>query len=136
VTLAARCTTIVIVLLALVACRPAQVRSVLTDAQAMAIAESALRAFNDGDYAGWSRDWSSTMKASIPEPAFLAFREGAMAGYGRYVAVERLELVPGARRGYVRWNATALFEGGRLRFGFAFASDGRLVEGVFPEPVQ
>jgi hypothetical protein len=59
----------------MVAAAQGSVTSRLSLAQAAEIAENALQAYNAGDYAVWSRDWSDAMKAAIKERDFMAFRE-------------------------------------------------------------
>lgn len=128
-----------IVILMLVSACTAQQESVtskLTREQAMAVVENALEAFDRGDYAAWSRDWSDDMKAAIKEKDFLGFRDNFMAKYGNYVAVSKLELLPGKNRGYVRWVATCEFAKSQLRFEFGFRPDGDKVTGVFAEEAK
>jgi hypothetical protein len=119
--------------LSLLACGPTEVRSALTQAQATEMVQNALTAFAAGDYHGWSRDWSPSMKATVGEDGFRAFRDGVLAGYGEFVALESVELVAGRSRGYIRWNAVARFERGRIQLGFGMRSAGTQIEGVFPE---
>ena len=107
--------------------------SLLTEEQAAEMAENALQAFNDGNYAGWSRDWSDTMKGAIKEADFLAYRQQVKAALGEYQSIESITLTPGNNKGYVRWVVVTQFENGRMQFSFGFAEDGRLIEGVFPE---
>jgi hypothetical protein len=126
-------TTIVALTLSLLACGPTEVRSVLTQAQATEMAEHALAALATGDYSGWSRNWSPSMKATVDEAGFRAFRDGVLDGYGRFVELESVQLVAGRSRGFVRWNAIARFERGRIQLGFGMRSDGTQIEGVFPE---
>jgi hypothetical protein len=46
-----------------------------------------LKAFNSGNYAAWSADWSEALKDAIREKDFLSFREQAIATAGRYVSI-------------------------------------------------
>jgi hypothetical protein len=112
------------------------VTSTLSEEQATGIAENALQAYNAGDYAAWSRDWSDTMKGAIKEANFLSFREQLMESHGRYQSIASMELMPGQNPGFVRWVAIANFERGQVRFGFGFPENGSQIEGVFPEPIE
>jgi hypothetical protein len=98
--------------------------------------ESALRAFNTGDYATWSRDWDDDMKAAITEEAFQDYRNQVVATYGQYVSLESVEIQPGVNKGYVRWVAIASFEKGKIKFGFGFLNNGREIKGILPEAVE
>jgi hypothetical protein len=131
-----RFAAIALAVAALTACGPAPVTSALDEGAARSLVEHALGGLEAGDYAAWSRDWSPAMKAGIGADAFLAYRSQLTEAVGRYLGLESLELVKGQTRGYVRWNAVAQFEGGRVRFGFGFSERGTLVEGVFPELLQ
>lgn len=59
-----------------------KVTSVLSEAEATAIAENALNALNSGDYAAWSHDWDDSVKGAINEEAFPQYREQALAQTG------------------------------------------------------
>ena len=102
------------------------------EAQATEIATNALNAFNAGDYAGWTRDWSGTMKSAIKESDFLGFRDQLMAAKGRFVAIESVD-VASNKPGTYRYTFTVAFEKGSARLGFSFAGDSPSVEGVFYE---
>lgn len=110
--------------------------SVLSQNEATAILENAMLGFQKGDYAAWSRDWSSAMKDAIREKAFLEFREQVTAQHGQFVSIQLVEIQPGAKEGYVRWVATCDFEKGQIKMNFSFLNDGVEVEGVFPEVVE
>lgn len=135
---ALRWTAWMAVLLALVACGgladdDGAPTSALTEEQAAELAENAMSAFEAGDYAGWSHDWSEAMKGAIKEADFLSFRRQVTDALGEYRSIESISIAPGNTAGYVRWNVLAQFERGRMQISFTFAEDGRLVEGVFPE---
>ena len=110
--------------------------SVLTQEEATAMIDSALQAFNTGDYATWSHDWDNDMKAAISEDDFLSYRDQVVAQYGEYVSLESLVMEPGIQKGNVRWVAIADFEKGKIKFAFGFANDGRLIKGIRPEDVK
>ena len=110
--------------------------SVLSQEEATAMIDSAMQAFNTGDYATWSHDWDNTMKAAIKEADFRAYRDQVVAAYGQYVSLESVEIQPGVQRGNVRWVAIANFEKGKIKFGFGFPTDGRSIQGIFPEAVE
>lgn len=131
-----RFAAVAVSLTVLIACGPAPVTSALTEQEARSLVEHALSGFDAGDYAAWSRDWSPAMKAAIGAETFLAFRSQLTDAVGRYQGLESLELVKGSTRGFVRWNAVAVFERGRVRFGFGFAERAALVQGVFPEVLR
>ncbi|HSL30284.1 MAG TPA: DUF3887 domain-containing protein [Anaerolineales bacterium] len=110
--------------------------SALTPEEAENMIENALQAFNTGNYATWSHDWDDDMKAVIKEADFKTYRDQVVAVYGQYLSLESLEIQPGQQKGNVRWVAIANFEKGKIKFGFGFPSDGRLIKGVFPEAVE
>jgi hypothetical protein len=119
--------------LALAACSAGAATPAPTDVdekRATEIATSAMAAFNAGDYAGWSRDWSAEMKAAINEQAFLRFREQAMGGLGAYQSIEKAERVV-KQEGTYRWVFTMKFEKGTATIGFGFKEGGVQVTGVF-----
>jgi Tfp pilus assembly protein PilF len=90
--------------------------SVLTQEEATAMIDSAMQAFNTGDYAAWSRDWDDAMKAAIPDSAFQEYRSQVVAAYGQYLSLESVEMLPGLQKGNVRWVAIANFEKGKIKF--------------------
>lgn len=111
------------------------VGSPVSEEQAIEMADSALQALNAGDYAGWSRDWSETMKSAIDEQAFLAFREEARAQLGDYVAIESVTGAPGETSGFYRWTFQVQFEQADYGIWFGFREGSPLIEGVqFEEP--
>jgi len=111
------------------------VASPISEDQAIEMAENALQAFNDGDYAAWSRDWSETMKSAIDEEAFLAFRDQFHAQLGDYTAVTNVTGAQGSDRGTYRWTYDIQFENGAYRMWFGFKGESPLIEGVsFEEP--
>jgi hypothetical protein len=110
--------------------------SALTELQFTEMAENALQGFADGDYAAWSRDWSSTMKGAIQEKDFLAYRQQVVDSVGAYQSIASIEKQQGMDEGYVRWSVVANFEKGQIRFNFGFKEDGTQIEGIFPEAVS
>lgn len=111
------------------------VRSPVSEDQAIEMADNALQAFNAGDYAGWSQDWSETMRSAIDEQAFLAFREQAQAQLGDYVAIKSAAGAPGETAGFYRWTFQVQFEQADYGIWFGFKEGSSLIEGVqFEEP--
>ncbi len=110
--------------------------SVLSQEEASTLIDSALQAINTGDYAVWSKDWADDMKAAIKDPDFQSYRQQVVAQYGKYVAIESIEIQPGQNADRVRWVAIADFEKGRIKYTFSFLPDGRQVKGIFPEAVD
>lgn len=110
--------------------------STLTQEEATALIDSALQAFNSGDYAAWSRDWDNAMKAAINDKTFQEYRGQVVAQYGQYLSLESVEIQPGSEKGNVRWVAIANFENGQIKFSFGFHNDGRQITGIFPEAVE
>lgn len=111
---------------------PAGETQAVDQARATEIASAAFAAFNEGDYAGWTRAWSPTMKSAIPEDAFKAWRSSAVEQLGAYVALgtpTRSSRQPGT----YRWSFPVTFERGTAIVGFAFADGRGEVEGVFVE---
>jgi hypothetical protein len=60
--------------------------SALTQEEATALIDSALQAFNSGDYGTWSRDWDDAMKAAINDKTFQDYRGQVVAQYGQYLS--------------------------------------------------
>lgn len=123
------------------ACGPAaatdgEVTSVLTEAEAVEIAENALAGFNTGDYALWSRDWDDVLKGAISEDAFLEYREQALDITGQYQSILSVEMTPSPQEGSVRWVFTCQFEKVTANFILAFDEDSRLAHTVLIEPVE
>ena len=110
---------------------PAQPQTV-DQARATEIASVAMAAFNEGDYAGWSRAWSPTMKSAIPEDAFRAWRSSAVEQFGAFVQLGT-PTRSSRRPGTYRWSFPVTFERGSAVIGFAFADGRDEVEGVFVE---
>jgi hypothetical protein len=109
------------------------ITSPVTEEQVVAMAENALEAFNRGDYAAWSKDWSDTMKSAIDESAFLTFREQYRAVLGDFVSIEETTGAPGESSGTYRWTFDIVFERADYRMRFGFAEGSPLIEGVFFE---
>lgn len=110
--------------------------SVLTEAEATAIAENALNALNSGDYAAWSRDWDDTLKSAINEETFLQYRDQALAQTGQFQSILSVEMTPSKRADSVRWVFTCQFENAKVRFIMAFPKDGKLANTVTTEAAE
>lgn len=110
--------------------------SPVTEAEALSMTENMLEAYNSGDYAAWSRDWSATMKQSIPAATFEAFREQTMAESGQFVDVVSIRSRPGDNPGVTRWESTVEFERGTYTFMIAFNAGSKSIEGVNLAPEQ
>lgn len=111
------------------------VGSPVSEEEVTEMAENALEAFNDADYASWSRDWSDTMKAAIGDDAFLAFRDQAHAQLGNYVAINDVTGSQGEDPGTYRWTFDVEFENSSHIMWFGFKEGSKLIEGVtFEEP--
>lgn len=111
---------------------PADGPETIDDARATEIALGAFEAFNAGDYEGWSRHWSGTMKGAIPEDAFLSWRSDAMGQLGRYLSLGTPQR-SSRQEGTYRWSFPVTFERGTASIGFAFVAGRDEVEGVFVE---
>jgi hypothetical protein len=101
-----------------------------------AIALNALEAWNAGDYAGWTRDWSPTLRAGVRSGDFEAFRDRYFDRYGSCFAIIRSDAGPSLRTGYVRWAFDVECRSGRLRFTFAFPEGSKQIESVYVEPLK
>lgn len=105
--------------------------SPVTEAEARAIAGEMLAAYNDGDYAAWSRHWSQRMKDAIDAEAFGGFRTQAMESAGRFEEIEDVALRPARDRAdAVRWEFTSRFTRGAVVFTIVFHTDSTQIEGV------
>jgi hypothetical protein len=94
------------------------------------MAENALQAFNDRDYAAWSEDWSETMKAAIDEEGFLAFRDQFHADLGDWTGISNVKGGTGTAAGTYRWTYDLEFENGSYQMWFGFKEGSPLIEGV------
>jgi hypothetical protein len=118
-----RLTTVLALVAAITACgsggTPPNGAPSVGQARAAEIAGSALAAFNEGDYAGWSRDWDAAMKGAITESDFLAIREQLLASVGRYVSLGTPTL-SSKTSGTFRWTFPVTFEKAAGTFWIAF----------------
>lgn len=110
--------------------------SPVTEAEARSMTEGMLTAFNAGDYAAWSRDWSETMKNAIPEQTFREFRQQTLAQAGMYQAIESISSRPGQQPGATRWESMVQFSKGRYIFMIAFKEGSKRIEGVNLSPAS
>lgn len=109
--------------------------SPISEAEAIEMAENALMAFNTGDYAAWSRDWSDTMKSAIDEDAFQTFRSQYHGALGDYVEISKVTGGPGGDPGTYRWTYDVEFEQRAYTVWFGFKAGSKRIEGVsFEEP--
>lgn len=123
--------------IAVAACATSAVNSPVTEAEARRMAESMLAAYNDGDYARWSADWSQQMKDAIGEEAFSSFRDQAMTIAGRFEQINGVEMRPSETRAdAVRWEFATEFDNGAFTFLIAFHQGSKLIEGVNLEPAS
>jgi hypothetical protein len=112
---------------------PVDARTVTVDADtATGIANAAFEAFEVGDYAGWSHDWSAAMHSAIPEQAFQDWRSTVIEQLGEFVSLGNPALTSRQPETY-RWSFPVTFERGTATIGFGFAEDGSEVQGVFVE---
>lgn len=129
--------TMVVLLSAVGACGEAAtpIDSPVTEEQVTEMADNALKAFNTGDYAAWSRDWSVAMKAAIDEDAFNAFRDQFHATLGDYRGITAVTGSEGSAAGTYRWTFEVEFENAPYRMWFGFKEGSPQIEGVnFEEP--
>lgn len=132
---AGRIVTMLALTLAVAACAPVAAESPVTEAEARTMAEAMLAAYNDGAYAGWSANWSQTMKDAIGEEAFLSFWNQAIEITGRYERIVEVAMKPGETRSdAVRWEFTGEFEEGRFVLMIAFHAGSKLIEGTTLNP--
>jgi Protein of unknown function (DUF3887) len=101
--------------------------------EARAIAAEVLAAFNDGDYAAFSRRWSDSLRQQIPEPAFQAFRANALARYGKFVRFIDPRGVGAQHGAIVRYTFRCEFERGPLALNLGFPLDGDRLVAVYTE---
>lgn len=118
------------------ACSTTTPVSPVTEDEAREMAENMLAAYNDGDYAAWSRDWSQTMKDAIGEDAFVAFRDQMMGSAGTFESITSVESRPGTNPGVTRWEFVSEFENGPMQFMIAFEEGSDLIEGVDLRPAD
>lgn len=105
--------------------------SILSEAQARAMAGSALSAMSRGDFAGYSRDWAPAMKAAITEADFAAWRAGILQMTGGYLAINRAVLDRANTPGDVTWVFDVACEKGVFRYTLTFKKDDDKIAGAF-----
>lgn len=103
--------------------------SPVTEAEARSMSERMLAAFNAGDYAEFSHDWSPAMREGVPETAFRAFRDQTLPVSGKFVSLDTIVSRQGQSAGVVRWESTCTFEKGTWVLMIAFKEGSKLIEG-------
>lgn len=98
--------------------------------RATEMAQSALEALNEGDYARYSEHWSDEMKAAINEESFLAFRDQVLTNLGPFVAIEGVETTS-VQPGTYRYVFTLAFERDEAKLAFGFVEGSDLIHGLF-----
>ncbi len=106
------------------------VESRMTLEEATAIAETALRGLDEGDYEMFAAAWSDELRAGISPEDFERTRESTLAAAGRFVSILEARTAPGAGEGYVRFYFVCEFEAAELIYVVAFPVDGVEVVGV------
>lgn len=99
------------------------------EAAATAIAINAFEGYNAGDYATWTRDWSTLMTGAIKERDFVAVREQLMERIGRFVAIESVAYSE-SKPGVHRYTFTVRFEKATAPVWFGWFTGSPKVEGV------
>lgn len=113
-----------------------EVTSVLSADEAMALADTMLVAYQQGDYATHSASWSSAMKSAIDESAFQASRESVLPVAGDYVGIVDARLEAADTEGFVRWVFTADFTLEDRVFILVMLPTDAVVEGAFINPAD
>lgn len=98
------------------------VDSVLDKDDATRIAESALIAFNEGDFEGFSASWGPEMRSMIQPADFASIRKKTLEAAGRYVAILDARKTSPVD-GYVRFTFLCEFERDELIYFIAFPVD-------------
>lgn len=113
-----------------------EVTSVLSADEAMALADTMLVAYQQGDYATHSASWSSAMKSAIDESAFQASRESVLPVAGDYVGIVDVMLEAADTEGFVRWVFTADFTLEDRVFTLVMRPTDAVIEGAFINPAD
>jgi hypothetical protein len=105
-----------------------------SEQQARSVAENMLRAYNSGDYAALTRDWSSAMKFAVSDDRFRDFRDEALPVTGQFVRLISITPTRGDGDADVSYDVAAEFESREaVLFTVTLSSDGK-VEGVDIRP--
>jgi hypothetical protein len=108
----------------------------VNEQEASAMAEDLLAGFNAGDYAAFSRDWSSTLKDGITEPGFVAFRDELMSANGTFVSISDVTLTEADTPGHVKYVFATEFDNGPVTLTITLKRDQEQIEGVFMESAE
>lgn len=120
------------VVFALFGCQKEQgLNPVLSEAQALSLAQEALTALNEGDYEGFSAGWSDALRSGISEAAFLDFRAVVLEASGQFVSIDNVRLEPGQNQGVVRYEFDCTFEKEPAVFVFSLREESTEIDGVF-----
>jgi hypothetical protein len=105
-----------------------------SELQARSIAENMLHAYNSGDYAALTRDWSSAMKFAVSDDTFRDFRDEALPVTGEFVRLISVTPTRGDGDADVSYDIEAEFEKrDTVLFTMTLSSDGT-VEGLDFKP--
>lgn len=92
-----------------------------------------LYAWNAGDYAGWTADWSEAMLALSDEASWQEAREDALPLTGKFVSIGELTGEEFSN-GFTKWSAICEFEEVQIVFAIVLPNEGGKVQGLYMDP--
>jgi hypothetical protein len=103
----------------------------VTRTEATAMAENLLAGFDAGDYAAFTRDWSTTLRKGIKETDFLVFRDELMRTSGTFASISDVSLSEADTPGHIKYVFATEFDKGPVTLTITLRRNGEKVEGIF-----
>ena len=92
-----------------------------------------LYAWNEGDYAGWTADWSDEMLALSDETSWQEARTQALPLTGKFETIGELTSEEFSN-GFTKWTAVCDFEQVQIVFAIVLPNSGGNVQGLYMDP--
>jgi hypothetical protein len=92
-----------------------------------------LYAWNEGDYAGWTADWSDEMLALSDETSWQEARTQALPLTGKFETIGELTSEEFSN-GFTKWTAICDFEQVQIVFAIVLPNAGGNVQGLYMDP--
>jgi hypothetical protein len=104
--------------------------SMLSEDEALQVAQGLLTGLNEADYDRFSADFSDALAAGIPEDGFLEFQATVQQTSGQWLSIEGISMEDASSRGYVTWVVDTDFEKEPVVLELTFPEKGTELEGV------
>ncbi len=92
-----------------------------------------LYAWNAGDYAGWTAEWSDEMLALSDETSWTESRALALPLTGKFETIGELTSETFSN-GFTKWTAICDFEQVQIAFAIVLPNEGGKVQGLYMDP--